>query len=420
MYPSNKLMGVQNSSALVRVDLNEASVDVNNDVQNGGLSQAESLILHSQKLQGDLQMLGTKIKHHEDSLYSLKEEKNKLDDSIINLQGIIGSLCPISTPKIDDGDRCPPGNEEEITEKILQHKESAAGILCELKSNQGTQASHLMLLKDVVGVVATLGKVDDDNLSRLLSEYLGVETMLAIVCKTYEGVRAIEMYDDECNIDKSSGVHGLGSSLGRSLANRFSVICLEYLRPFAGKFVLDDPERKLDILSPRLPNGECPDGFLGFAVNMINIDGPNLFSVTPDGYGLRETLFYNLFSRLQIYKTRAEMLQALPLISDGALSLDGGIIRSGVYFLGDREDVDVRFPRPGKLIPDSYIETERQLNNKKRRKETILEDIRREHSLLDIAKINFNKKKNEFLKFLAESSSYATQVQSAPDRLMPK
>ena len=79
---------------------------------------------------------------------------------------IVGSPCPISTPKIDDGDRCPPGNEEEITEKILQHKESAAGILCELKSNQGTQASHLMLLKDVVGIVATLGKVDDDNLSR--------------------------------------------------------------------------------------------------------------------------------------------------------------------------------------------------------------------------------------------------------------
>ncbi|KAI9073249.1 hypothetical protein K1719_044771 [Acacia pycnantha] len=210
-----QLMAVQNSSALVRVNLNETSVDVNNDVQNGGLSQAESLILHSQKLQ---------------------------DDSIINLQVIIGSLCPISTPKIDDGDRCPPGNEEEITEKILQHKESAAGIFCELKSNQGTQASHLMLLKDVVGVVATLGKVDDDNLSRLLSEYLGVETMLAIVCKTYEGVRAIEMYDDECNIDKSSGVHGLGSSLGRCLSDRFSVICLEYLRPFAGKFVLDDPE----------------------------------------------------------------------------------------------------------------------------------------------------------------------------------
>ncbi|XP_054791646.1 protein DEFECTIVE IN MERISTEM SILENCING 3-like isoform X2 [Prosopis cineraria] len=407
MYqPSHKLLAVQNSKALVKVDLNETSIDVNNDVQNGGFSQAESIIQHSQKLQGDLQMLGMKIKKHEDSLNFLREEKNKVDDSILDLQVIIGNLCPVSTPKIGDGDRCSPGNENEIIEQILQHKESAAGMFCQLKSYQGTQASHLMPMKDVVGVVATLGKVDDDNLSRLLSEYLGVETMLAIVCKTYECVRALEMYDDEGNISKSFGVHGLGASLGR---------------PYAGKFVLDDPQRKLDILSPRLPNGECPEGFLGFAVNMINIDGSNLFCVTPSGYGLRETLFYNLFSRLQIYKTRAEMMQALPCISDGALSLDGGIIRSsGVFFLGNGENVDVRFPRPGKFVPDSYNETESQLNNRKRRKEMILEDIRREQTLLDIAKINFNKKKNEFLKFLAESSSYATQVQSAPDRLMPK
>ena len=29
-----------------------------------------------------------------------------------------------------------------------------------------TQASHLILTKDVLGAVATLGKVDDENLSR--------------------------------------------------------------------------------------------------------------------------------------------------------------------------------------------------------------------------------------------------------------
>ena len=84
-------------------------------------------------------------------------------------------------------------------------------------------------------------------------------------------------------------------------------------------------------------HSECPAGFLGFAVNMINIDSSNLFCVTPSGYGLRETLFYNLFSRMQVYKTRAEMMQALPFISDGALSLDGGMVRScGVFYLGNR------------------------------------------------------------------------------------
>lgn len=60
---------------------------------------------------------------------------------------------------------------------------------------------------------------------------------------------------------------------------------------------------------------------------MIHLDSKYLSFLTDSGYGLRETLFYGLFSRLQIYKTRNEMLLALPCIHDGALSLDGGMIR---------------------------------------------------------------------------------------------
>lgn len=65
---------------------------------------------------------------------------------------------------------------------------------------------------------------------RLFSEYLGLETMLAIVCKTYEGVKALEAYDNEGCINKTSGLHGLGASIGRTLEGRFIVICLESLR----------------------------------------------------------------------------------------------------------------------------------------------------------------------------------------------
>ena len=70
---------------------------------------------------------------------------------------------------------------------------------------------------------------------------------------------------------------------------------------------------------------------------MINVDSENLLYLTSTGCGLRETLFYNLFSRLQVYGTRAEMLGALPCITDGALSLDGGMIKTaGVFSLGNR------------------------------------------------------------------------------------
>lgn len=102
--------------------------------------------------------------------------------------------------------------------------------------------------------------------------------------------------------------------------------------------VADDPQRRLDLVKPRLVNGEVPPGFLGFAVNMIMIDNVNLCSVSEYGRSLRETLFYNLFLNLQVYKTREAMLNAIPLISTGAISLDGGVIRSSCeYVLGHNQ-----------------------------------------------------------------------------------
>ena len=110
-----------------------------------------------------------------------------------------------------------------------------------------------------------------------------------------------------------------------------------FFRQYVGGFVSNDPQRKLALPKPKLPNEECPKGFLDYAVNMISLDSRNLSYVTTNGQGLRETLFFSLFSRLQIYRTRTEMLEALPCITDGALSLDGGMIRkSAVFSLGSR------------------------------------------------------------------------------------
>lgn len=54
--------------------------------------------------------------------------------------------------------------------------------------------------------------------------------MLAIVCNTYEGVKALEAYDREGLINKSCGLHAVGASIGRPLDDPFLVICLEHLR----------------------------------------------------------------------------------------------------------------------------------------------------------------------------------------------
>ncbi|GMI95284.1 INVOLVED IN DE NOVO 1, DEFECTIVE IN MERISTEM SILENCING 3 [Hibiscus trionum] len=401
----------------------EASLDSRDETQ--GFSQAKSIIETSEKHQEDLRMLGMKIKQHEASIKLLKIQKNKLHDSILDMQVMLGKYHSSNAPKIENKDHPNLRSEEETTEQLLLHEKSAAGILYDLKTHHDTQASHLTSTKDILGAVVTLGKVDDENLSRLLSEYLGVQTMLAIVCKTYECIKALETYNHDGYIDKTSGLHGCGASIGRSLDGRFRVICLESLRPYAGDFIADDPQRRLDLLKPRLPNGDCPPGFLGFAVNMIHVDSSNLFHVTATGNGLRETLFYNLFSRLQVYRTRAEMVLALPLISEGAVSLDGGIIRSpGVFSLGSREEVDVRFLKTSATLEMSqkYIETEKKIKEMRFEKEKLEEDMKREHALLNNSRSDFERKKQDFVKFLALSSSYATQhqFQAARDRLNPR
>ncbi|KAJ0719233.1 hypothetical protein HanOQP8_Chr08g0287031 [Helianthus annuus] len=248
---------------------------------------------------------------------------------------------------------------------------------------------------------------------RLLSEYLGLENMLSLVCITYDGIKALVTYDKDGSINKNSGLYGLGTAIGQPLDGRFNVICLENLRPYVGEFMPNDPQKRLDLSKPRLPNGETPAGFIGFAVNMIHIDDTNLFYLTNDGNGLRETLFYTLFSRLQVYKSRTEMIQALPCIYDGAVSLDGGMIKgNGVYSLGTREEIDVKFPITSGVsyLPEACIEVEKEMKELKWKRERMMEDIQREEALLSHVKYSFEVKKQEFLGFMAQSSPYTMPV----------
>lgn len=55
-----------------------------------------------------------------------------------------------------------------------------------------------------------------------------------------------------------------------------------------------------------------------------------------DGHGLRETLFFQLFSYLQVYETKSHMKNALKYIKTAAVSLDGGMI----IFDKDMRDVE--------------------------------------------------------------------------------
>ncbi|GAU13662.1 hypothetical protein TSUD_347660 [Trifolium subterraneum] len=335
------------------------------------------------------------IKQHEDNIDFLTSQSNRITDTVLDLQVSLGKYHSANVITSENGNGA-FHTEEETVQQILKKENSAASIFCWIKAN--TQTSNLAFVKDALGVVATLAKVENDDLSRILSEYLGSETMLAIVCSTNEGVKALEKYDTEGAVNCNGGLHGIGSSTGKKINGRFVVICLEDLRqvtymrvPFVGGFVDNDPQKKLAIPKPRLPNGECPPGFLDYAVNMIHLDSNRLSFLTASGHGLRETLFYSLFSRLQVYETRDEMLLALRYINDGALSLDGGMIKKcGIFALGSRQDVEVKFPLiSGESdVPPDYIEAEDVVRKLKWETTKLAADIQREQQLLDLRKGN--------------------------------
>lgn len=108
-----------------------------------------------------------------------------------------------------------------------------------------------------------------------------------------------------------------------------------YCRPYTGELDGSDPQRRLVLPKPILPCGDTPPGFMGHAVNMVDLEEHHVYIRTDAGDGLRETLFYRLFGELQVYRTREDMIEARACIKHGAISLDGGILKeNGFICLG--------------------------------------------------------------------------------------
>lgn len=78
----------------------------------------------------------------------------------------------------------------------------------------------------------------------------------------------------------------------------------------------------------------------------------------------------------------------------------------------DRRDIDVKFPCDStkSVQPANHFELVNQLKETKWKKERTSEDMQREQELLDQAKFSYEIKKKEFVRFLAEMSSYMSQV----------
>ncbi|CAI9097431.1 OLC1v1033861C1 [Oldenlandia corymbosa var. corymbosa] len=386
------------------------------NVPGSGISpRLGSALYNSEKVEDEIRCVGLKIKQHEEKISFLKRQKQLIDEKVLNMRVALGKHHS-TTRMSDNEDPSYEHCDKETVEEIMKTENTAAALLCQLKIHHDSWASQLTWMKDVVGIVALLGRLEDDNLNSILSEYLGMETMLGIVCKTHTYVKYLETYDKEGHILKT-GLHGLGAAIGRNLDGRFLVICLENIRPYDGDFVANDQERRLAIPNPRLPNGETPAGFLGYAVNIINIGQSNSCFVTGHGLGLRERLFFNLFSCLQVYKTREDMLQALPLVGGAAVSLDGGIMSNGAIWLGKRRSVGLKFPKcPKRSSAHQVSDDETEMKEEIQKSERLQDDVQREQMELNQVMIQYENKKQEFVQMLAQLNSDA-QVQQRAGRV---
>ncbi|KAL4204772.1 hypothetical protein AMTRI_Chr01g133770 [Amborella trichopoda] len=369
----------------------------------------DSIVRDQEKLEKDLENIGVQVKNHETILEKLKHQQSEIDNSICAMKD---EIPPEVYQHIDDLGYA----KETISKQIERKSKIAASVLSKRVLPRRVREPQFSFVQDVIGIVALLGSVSSSRLSRVLANYLGENHMLAIVCKSSEGARTLERFAQDGKMDCNRALHGATFSPSKEhITSQFHVICLEELSHFQGEVETSQPQSRLNLSHPMLPSARKPSGFQGFAVNMINLDVQNLHTVTDDGRGLRETLFYYLFGELQVYRTRADMEMASECADMGAVSLDGGILRRrGHIVLGTAEPY-ITFPVASS--PKEQWDMERILHSLKEIEEKNTQKAelaaRRddEHARYMKTLSKFKKKKEQWEKFHKEKVPLLTSWQ---------
>nr|XP_010915961.1 structural maintenance of chromosomes flexible hinge domain-containing protein GMI1 [Elaeis guineensis] len=371
----------------------------------------QSIMDDAKKLDDGMAEVGLRIRERESKLKMLNDQKTQIGKEIYDLQVLMG---PQHSSQVDSLINA----KEQITKQIEGKSDTAAAVFCNLSKAIQIQEPQKHFMEDVVGLVSLLGTVSNGNLSRIFAEYLGENYMLAIVCKSYEAASALEKYGEDGKVNRNSALHEVAANLGITINRRFSVICLEEIRPYKGEIINNDPQRWLALPDPLLQSGETPAGFIGYAVNMINLDIQCLNTRTAKGYGLRETLFYRLFGKLQVYQTREHMRVAKTCIKHGAISLDGGIMReNGIILLGDCEP-EVVFPviifQSPMALSGNMIDVHKKMEEKKCFLEVIDEQMTKEIEAHAKELARFKKKSERLCEVLARKKILDDLLESPP------
>ncbi|KAL2226951.1 UNVERIFIED_CONTAM: Structural maintenance of chromosomes flexible hinge domain-containing protein GMI1 [Sesamum indicum] len=280
--------------------------------------------------------------------------------------------------------------KELIQKQIESKSQSASAVICRLHEEVPFESRP----RDILGIVALLGTVESIEISRILAQYLGEDQMRAIVCKNYAAAHCLE----------TNTLHELATKFGKSISGGYLALCLEDVRPITSG-PSTNPQELLPLQKPTLPNGDVPQGFIGYAVNMISTEASYLRWRTKSGHGLRETLFYRLFGELQVYRNRDCMMSAQSCIKNGAVSLDGGIMRgNGLVSLGHWEP-DILFPVQDKALTPQSLKSLQMLERKKRELTELNRQIDEESKALEQDRIKLEMSRDRYNSYMSQNGS---------------
>lgn len=332
------------------------------------------IVQYTQSLKQELSTYEAQREVTDERLKCLEAEQEQVEQELITFQA---SLEPqgVAFPE------CLSTKEQMMKHIEEEHYNTAASVFCSLYRKAPPPKSRFLSNKggkgEVFGIVALLGSVASTSLSRVLSVYLGNDTMLALVCKSSAyGPTSCAEYLKLQSETEYQRLQSEAAKLGRSITNDLLIHCLDAFRPWSSGLMKNDPQRRLAMVNPSLSNGDPIPGFKDYAVNMIELATGELDIQTKLGHGLRETLFYGLFGDLHVYETGRDLEAALPFISGSdAVSLDGLISKRNGLMHSVCLIPEVHFPvTVTENHEKTLVKMEITREKKRKREEEILEE----------------------------------------------
>lgn len=313
----------------------------------------QSLIAHLEDLKKKMGIYLNKLKKAEDELDKLNDHKKAKLDRISVIEGEIESL-QIQAENIQQGSMIGGQDKNDISAERIAQEISKTSFPAKFFLEAFCSGSFLSaeagnpLIADILGVVCLLASTKDAALSQALAEFIGLENMIAVVCKTNEAASLlIRLNKVDHTIDETWGLYKLMRNQNRNIQGKLRMFILEDMRCYCKEQDESHPQKLLNIEEPRLENGTVPNGFKGYAVNLLHLNEEHLdFRVACEDHGgLRGSLFYSLLKELQVYDTRKNLFSARDVLTTGGISLDGGLIRErGCEDFGTREQAKIIFP----------------------------------------------------------------------------